>query len=927
MQPEKLGPFQIGRILGRGGMGAVYEGVHCETGETAAVKVLLSNLEDDSELRIRFEAEIDTLKRLRHPNIVKLFGFGEEQGILYYVMEMINGPSLYQEIKRQRLFQWHEVAKIGLEMCFALKHGHDRGITHRDIKPANILLDPEGMIKLSDYGIAHFFGAQRLTEIHSVVGTLEYMSPEQSLANPIGPKSDLYSLGAVLYMLLAGKPPFIARNLAEIIRKHQKNDLGSIRTIRLDVPDELEAIIFDLLKIRPEDRPHNAYLAAKRFQSLLQALVGPPEKIFVKPMTNDSPTTTGLTPVRIPYNGEPSKENIGRARGFISENGIIDLGGIVDATQTSPATPPSESDSIGINEQKGTSLIESFGRPGMGVSETPTIEAARLPASFLDEADRSAFSLSVEPIDLINPADEPTVIEKISEQPLSDMPMVRDLDENEAKQIREDYRRLHIPLPEDVEKLFSDKKNETPEKCLSDSWSFSVSEPQTATEFKASSSSKQKDAGFEIHHGEIVFDDAPAFRRSKDEPLPDVNVFDALRRNQEDPATDVEKEDEKTNEKQAVAPNAEVYDVNEKTASDGDFIGYDLAEPIPKNTASKRQDKPTVVDGVTPMEIPEPPPIGLYDLKTADDNKVGEMNSIASTAPKEQKTAKSSSTTSHFVSVKDKVFDEFEDPSAKDRPIISLQTIFASICLLLLGPVFWYLLQPISPDALYERIKTTVEEGTREGDVSFAALRRAEKDIQDFLFEYSQHPKAENVQRYKEDLEIGALEQKLERRQQWIDQKKLPPYERAYMDAISTVRSDPERTIAKLKALIDLYSSDVEIQPVTDDLLNEKTLYDNSDEEKSVKRQQRKSMSSLSENCVLLAQRRLAQLEEDLHVIVSDQRNKIIERLNDADHLHEKHPERAQAIRNAVVELYGDRRWARDLVDQAREKLKTNCDL
>ena len=182
MQPKYLGPFRILHVIGRGGMGAVYEAIHVETLEKAAVKVLLSPVEEDEELRLRFEIEIDTLKKLRHPNIVRLYGFGEEQQVLYYVMELVDGQSLQQEFRQKRFFSWGEVCKIGLEIAQALKHAHDRGIIHRDIKPANILLEYNGEVKLSDFGIAHIYGGNRLTNINSVVGTLEYMSPKSSAA-------------------------------------------------------------------------------------------------------------------------------------------------------------------------------------------------------------------------------------------------------------------------------------------------------------------------------------------------------------------------------------------------------------------------------------------------------------------------------------------------------------------------------------------------------------------------------------------------------------------------------------------------------------------------------------------------------------------------------------------------------------------------
>jgi len=305
MEPEKFGPFTIGRVLGRGGMGAVYEGTSDIDGSIVAVKVLSDVLDDDAEDRLRFESEIETLKRLRHPNIVRLAGFGEEQGRLYFAMEYVDGTSLQQELKKRRMFQWYETAKIGLEICQALRHAHDRGVIHRDIKPANILLDHEGNIKLSDFGIARFFGAQQITDVHSIIGTLEYMSPEQTLGSPISAAADLYSLGCVLYFLLTCKPPFSARTLPELHRKHLNSSPVPIYMVRQDVPKELGLIIGDLLKIRPDERPRNAVLVSKQLQSLLQALQGSPSEIKVLPMSPDTPRWQHLPVFPKPEGAKP----------------------------------------------------------------------------------------------------------------------------------------------------------------------------------------------------------------------------------------------------------------------------------------------------------------------------------------------------------------------------------------------------------------------------------------------------------------------------------------------------------------------------------------------------------------------------------------------------------------------------------------------
>ncbi|MCL2116940.1 MAG: serine/threonine protein kinase [Planctomycetaceae bacterium] len=293
-QPEQLGPFRILQSLGRGGMGAVYQGLHVETGEPVAIKVLLERFDEETpEARLRFEAEIDALRMLRHPNIVRLNGYGQEGDLLYYVMELVCGASLHKELKKQRGFLWQDVTKIGYDVCLALKHGHDRGITHRDLKPANIMLDNSGMVKIADYGIAHCFGNHRLTGSNSVIGTIEFMSPEQAIAGPVGPKSDLYSLGAVLYALLCRKPPFGAKTLPEIVKKHLNEPLEDISRFRQDAPAELVRIIRHILERKPDDRPNNAFLVAKRFEELLESEFGSVDSVIVLPSKfDDTPSQT-----------------------------------------------------------------------------------------------------------------------------------------------------------------------------------------------------------------------------------------------------------------------------------------------------------------------------------------------------------------------------------------------------------------------------------------------------------------------------------------------------------------------------------------------------------------------------------------------------------------------------------------------------------
>ncbi|MBA3482225.1 MAG: serine/threonine protein kinase, partial [Pirellulales bacterium] len=218
MQIEQLGPYRIGRRLGKGGMGSVYEAVDVKTGQRVAVKALTPQLAMAEGFRERFEAEIESLKKLQHESIVRLLGYGEHDGILFYSMELIDGPSLEQEINNGRRFDWNETLSLSVQLCRALKHAHDHGVVHRDVKPANLLLTADNRVKVADFGIARLFGSTQLTTAGGVLGTADYMSPEQADGRAVTEKCDQYSLGCVMYALLAGRPPFRAKTMPEMLQ-------------------------------------------------------------------------------------------------------------------------------------------------------------------------------------------------------------------------------------------------------------------------------------------------------------------------------------------------------------------------------------------------------------------------------------------------------------------------------------------------------------------------------------------------------------------------------------------------------------------------------------------------------------------------------------------------------------------------------------
>ncbi len=272
MPVEKLGPYRIEKLLGRGGMGAVYVGRHESTGERAAVKLLSGHLAEDATFRERFQQEIETLKRLLHPNIVQLHGYGEEDGHLYYVMELVEGRSLQEELLAGRRFDWREVTRIGIATAHALKHAHDRGIVHRDLKPANLLIDVQDHIKLADFGIAKLYGGANVTAEGGMLGTADYMAPEQASGKPVTSRCDLYSLGSVMYALITGKPPFAAGTMIEVINALQNDQPVSVRRLAPGTPEELDNIVLQLLEKDPQKRIPTALAVANRLQAMEHGL-------------------------------------------------------------------------------------------------------------------------------------------------------------------------------------------------------------------------------------------------------------------------------------------------------------------------------------------------------------------------------------------------------------------------------------------------------------------------------------------------------------------------------------------------------------------------------------------------------------------------------------------------------------------------------
>ena len=252
-------------------MGTVYEAVD-DAGDAVAVKTLTAHLSDDLSLRRRFEAEIEVLKSLRHPGIVRLLAFGEEQSRPFYVMELVRGRSLEDLLKDGRRFDWRETIDVATQITRALKAAHDRGIVHRDLKPANLLFPEagaaDGRVKLADFGIARLFGDAGHTQAGMVVGTAEYMAPEQASGDPVDLRADLYALGLVMFAMLVGRPPFRGGSVSEVLKRQREETPPRVSVIVPEVPESLDRLIEKLLTKDPAARPASA-LAVGRSLALI----------------------------------------------------------------------------------------------------------------------------------------------------------------------------------------------------------------------------------------------------------------------------------------------------------------------------------------------------------------------------------------------------------------------------------------------------------------------------------------------------------------------------------------------------------------------------------------------------------------------------------------------------------------------------------
>ena len=254
--------YELQELIGGGGMADVYKAQDKLLDRAVAVKILHQQYANDAEFVEKFRREATAAAKLAHPNIVNIYDVGEDGGSQYIVMEYVSGPTLKEVIQQRGCLEPIEAVRIAKEIASALESAHRNNLVHCDIKPHNILVMPDGHIKVTDFGIARAVSASTMTYSGSVMGSVHYFSPEQAKGTVITTKSDVYSLGVVLYEMLTGQLPFNGETSVSIALKHLQEEPVPIRQLNPSIPPVLEAIVQKAMSKDPADRPNSTELYA-----------------------------------------------------------------------------------------------------------------------------------------------------------------------------------------------------------------------------------------------------------------------------------------------------------------------------------------------------------------------------------------------------------------------------------------------------------------------------------------------------------------------------------------------------------------------------------------------------------------------------------------------------------------------------------------
>ena len=420
------GRYRLMELIGRGGMGAVYRAHHILMDKPVAVKVLRAELASDTEAVARFHREARSASRLDHESIIRVTDFGQtDDGLLFLVMELLDGENLGQVIKRGAL-SWRRAATIARDIAMGLGHAHEQGVIHRDLKPENVVILRRGkgrqLVKVLDFGLAKLMhevgptgaasedGPDRsLTRTGVVFGTPEYMSPEQAEGRTLGPHTDLYALGVVMYQMVTGSLPFSAPTFIALIAKtvHEPPPLPSAHVAGGKLPSAFEDLILRCLAKSPDDRPASAEEIADELDSMLAQNL---DDVFEEPASHPVSAAKQSAPQLVapskptPQQGEVSPGGVAKT---VQRVAAPKSGAVAASTPTSPAV---------------ASAFEALGKRGQPVSGPP--RPLPVPAGPEDISGPVAEAVTTEQDSIVATVSAPTA-EPSPEQSQSDLPATK----------------------------------------------------------------------------------------------------------------------------------------------------------------------------------------------------------------------------------------------------------------------------------------------------------------------------------------------------------------------------------------------------------------------------------------------------------------------------------------------------------------------
>jgi serine/threonine-protein kinase len=290
--------YQLGELIATGGMGSVYRAVDTHLGRPVAVKVLKRVLADDATFLERFRREARAAAAISHPGVARVYDYGERSSEPFIVMELVEGDTLAERIAQRGPLPWQEAFAIAEQVASALSAAHAHGVVHRDVKPANILVEPSGRVKVTDFGIARAAQATTLTRPGMVLGSANYVAPEQAQGSTVGPAADLYSLGCVLYESIVGTTPYQGRSAVAIATQHVSAPVPDPRDEVAELPEHAARLVMRSLGKQPGDRfPSAAIMAAALADARMGRDPAAPSQArttslpVTRPPVTESPTT------------------------------------------------------------------------------------------------------------------------------------------------------------------------------------------------------------------------------------------------------------------------------------------------------------------------------------------------------------------------------------------------------------------------------------------------------------------------------------------------------------------------------------------------------------------------------------------------------------------------------------------------------------